>query len=69
MIRKKQTEEGEVLPYYQTSVEVTMEDGSQDLLFMWPSTVMHTIDSSSPFYNMSAVDLMNEKFVLYLYYL
>lgn len=60
-MRKRITEEGEVIPYHQYDVKVGSDDGSENLFFIWPMTIVHVIDEKSPFINMSAVDLMNEK--------
>lgn len=38
-------------------------DGEEDkIFFIWPTTIVHKIDSSSPLYNMSATDLLRERF-------
>ncbi|XP_071525645.1 ATP-sensitive inward rectifier potassium channel 12-like isoform X1 [Panulirus ornatus] len=67
VVRKRITEEGEVIPYHQYDVKVGNDDGSENLFFIWPMTIVHVIDEKSPFINMSAVDLMNEKFELVVY--
>ncbi|KAK7077093.1 Inward rectifier potassium channel activity protein [Halocaridina rubra] len=67
VIRKRTTQEGEVIPYHQYDVKVGSDDGSDNLFFIWPMTIVHVIDENSPFYKMSAVDLMSEKFELEVY--
>ncbi|XP_068243076.1 ATP-sensitive inward rectifier potassium channel 12-like isoform X2 [Palaemon carinicauda] len=67
VIRKRTTQEGELIPYHQYDVKVGSDDGSDNLFFIWPMTIVHVIDENSPFYKMSAVDLMNEKFELVVY--
>ncbi|XP_025833817.1 G protein-activated inward rectifier potassium channel 2-like [Agrilus planipennis] len=38
-------------------------DGEEDkIFFIWPTTIVHRIDRSSPLYNMSATDLLRERF-------
>lgn len=38
-------------------------DGDEDkIFFIWPTTIVHKIDSKSPLYNMSATDLLRERF-------
>lgn len=38
-------------------------DGEEDrIFFIWPTTIVHKIDESSPLYRMSATDLLRERF-------
>lgn len=38
-------------------------DGEEDkIFFIWPTTIVHKIDSKSPLYNMSATNLLRERF-------
>lgn len=67
VIRKRTTQEGEFIPYHQYDIKVGSDDGSDNLFFIWPMTIVHIIDESSPFYRMSAVDLMSEKFELVVF--
>ncbi|KAG7173172.1 ATP-sensitive inward rectifier potassium channel 12-like 1 [Homarus americanus] len=67
VLRKRTTEEGEEIPYHQYDVKVGNDDESENLFFIWPMTIVHAIGENSPFFNMSAVDLMNEKFELVVY--
>ncbi|XP_050696678.1 G protein-activated inward rectifier potassium channel 3-like isoform X1 [Eriocheir sinensis] len=67
VVRRRRTEEGEVIPFHQYDVTVGSDDGSEHLFFLWPMTIVHVINQDSPFYNMSAVDLMNENFELVVY--
>ena len=48
------TEEGEVIPYHQTELNVGADlEGEEDtVFFIWPTTVVHRIDEDSPFYGM-----------------
>ena len=64
LVTKKVTEEGEVIPFYQTELDVgTDMEGQEDtLFFIWPSVVTHRIDESSPFYNMSARDFLKKRY-------
>uniref|UniRef100_T1JKB6 Uncharacterized protein n=1 Tax=Strigamia maritima TaxID=126957 RepID=T1JKB6_STRMM len=64
LIRKRITKEGEVLPYNHYDVNVGLDTGEDRLFFIWPTTIVHEIDAHSPFYNMSAHDLLREKFEL-----
>ncbi|XP_045124980.1 G protein-activated inward rectifier potassium channel 3-like [Portunus trituberculatus] len=67
VVRRRSTDEGEVIPFHQYDVTVGSDDGSEKLFFIWPMTIVHVINQNSPFYNMSAVDLMNENFELVVY--
>ncbi len=64
LVSKKVTEEGEVIPFYQTELQIgTDMEGSEDtLFFIWPATIMHRIDEASPFYNMSARDFLKKRY-------
>lgn len=33
-----------------------------DIFLIWPTTVIHEIDSASPLYDLSAADMINERF-------
>ncbi|KAE8737651.1 hypothetical protein FOCC_FOCC016877 [Frankliniella occidentalis] len=54
--------EGETLAPFQHELTLSADDCGSDLFFIWPTVVVHKIDSSSPLWNMSAVDMMHEKF-------
>lgn len=62
LIRKKQTKEGEILNNYQTELTVSADGCDGNLFFIWPMTVVHKIDNESPFYYLSASDLLQERF-------
>ncbi|XP_055611806.1 G protein-activated inward rectifier potassium channel 3 isoform X2 [Uranotaenia lowii] len=62
LIRSKITKEGEVLSQYQTELEVAVDGGASDLFFIWPQVVCHRINADSPLYNMSASDMLQERF-------
>lgn len=62
LIKSYQTKEGEVNPQYVTELSVGTDGCDSDLFFIWPMIVAHRIDESSPFYNMSATDMLQEKF-------
>jgi hypothetical protein len=50
------TEEGEIIPYHPTELKVGVDiEGEVDnILFLWPATVIHKIDEESPFYRLNA---------------
>lgn len=60
-MRRHETMEGEIIPYRQHELNISAEGGSDSLFFMWPLNVVHVIDSKSPFYSMSAINLMQEE--------
>ncbi|CAL4067485.1 unnamed protein product, partial [Meganyctiphanes norvegica] len=67
VIKERTTLEGEVIPFHQYELSVGCDDTTSDLFFIWPMTIVHTINPQSPFYTMSAVDLMNEQFELVVF--
>ncbi|XP_058825370.1 G protein-activated inward rectifier potassium channel 3-like isoform X3 [Topomyia yanbarensis] len=62
LIRTKTTKEGEVLMQYQSELEVGVDGGASDMFFIWPQVVVHKVNSDSPLYNMSATDLLQDRF-------
>ncbi|XP_058116448.1 G protein-activated inward rectifier potassium channel 3-like [Anopheles ziemanni] len=62
IIRRRVTKEGEVLPFYQQNMEVSCDGGDDRLMFIWPTIVVHKIDRDSPLYNLSAQDMIRERF-------
>ncbi|CAG9584739.1 unnamed protein product [Danaus chrysippus] len=62
LIRKKTTREGELLPFYQQELKVGADGEEDRLMFIWPMTIVHKINERSPLYNLSASDMLREKF-------
>lgn len=62
LINSYQTKEGDINPQYVTELKVGTDACDNDLFFIWPMVVTHRIDDESPFYNMSAADMLQEKF-------
>ncbi|XP_061377318.1 G protein-activated inward rectifier potassium channel 3-like isoform X4 [Danaus plexippus] len=62
LIRTRTTKEGEVLSHYQTELELNADGCDSNLFFIWPITMVHRINASSPFYGVSAADVLQEKF-------
>ncbi|XP_049869048.1 G protein-activated inward rectifier potassium channel 3-like isoform X2 [Pectinophora gossypiella] len=62
IIRKKTTREGEVLPFYQQELKVGADGEEDRLMFIWPMTIVHKINEKSPLYNLSASDMLRERF-------
>lgn len=62
LIHNKQTKEGEILKNYQTELTVKADNCDSTLFLIWPLTIIHVIDENSPFYHVSASDLLQDKF-------
>nr|UZS41054.1 inward rectifier potassium channel 1A [Nilaparvata lugens] len=62
LIKKKVTREGEVLPFYQQELKVGGDGEEDKIFFIWPTTIVHKITPSSPLYNLSASDMLRERF-------
>ncbi|XP_014361476.2 G protein-activated inward rectifier potassium channel 3 isoform X2 [Papilio machaon] len=62
IIRRKMTREGEVLPFYQQELKVGADGEEDRLMFIWPMTIVHKINEKSPLYNLSASDMLRERF-------
>ncbi|CAL1673652.1 unnamed protein product [Lasius platythorax] len=66
MIRSRTTKEGEVLSQHQQELMVGTDGENGDLFFIWPTIIIHRINESSPFYNMSAENMLIERFEVVL---
>ncbi|GIY26397.1 ATP-sensitive inward rectifier potassium channel 12 [Caerostris darwini] len=62
VIRRKTTAEGEVIPYYHTLLDVRFDNGGDSVFLIWPATIVHEINESSPFYLKSAEDMLRERY-------
>ncbi|XP_043785778.1 uncharacterized protein LOC122711263 isoform X3 [Apis laboriosa] len=62
LIRSRTTKEGEVLSQNQQELAVGTDGQNGNLFFIWPTTIVHRINEESPFYNMSAEDMLTERF-------
>lgn len=56
------TQENEVIPFHQEELAVGTDGKDERLMFIWPTTIVHRIDKHSPLYNLSAQDLLKERF-------
>ncbi|CAM5999846.1 unnamed protein product, partial [Sphagnum balticum] len=50
LISRKVTQEGEIVPYYHTNIEVKFDNSDEDVFLIWPATIIHEINTESPFY-------------------
>ena len=64
MIKKRITQEGEVIPLYQYDLKLGDGESEGRLFMVWPVIVEHRITEDSPFWELSAEDLQKEKFEL-----
>lgn len=63
LIKSRQTNEGELLAHHQTELTIGASNGcNNDLFFVWPMIVVHKMTANSPFYTLSAGDMLREKF-------
>jgi len=56
------TMEGELLPFFQTELKVGGDGEEDKIFFIWPTTIVHKIDRYSPLYEISASDMLRERF-------
>lgn len=64
LIKRKTTTEGEVIPYYQSQLDIRHDSVNNSLFLSWPVVIIHEINQHSPLYTMSAEDLLKDKFEL-----
>lgn len=50
------------MPFYQQNMDVSCDGGDERLMFIWPTIVVHKITKDSPLYNLSAQDMLRERF-------
>jgi potassium inwardly-rectifying channel subfamily J len=63
LVSSKLTKEGELIPFYYHNLNVTIDDNSKNsLLLIWPVTIVHIIDETSPFYKLNSDELASSKF-------
>ncbi|KAI6171301.1 Inward rectifier potassium channel irk-1 [Aphelenchoides bicaudatus] len=62
MIKKCVTMEGELLPFHQFDMNVGYDSGLDRVFVIWPITICHEIDESSPLYELSKKSLATARF-------
>ncbi|XP_027198442.2 uncharacterized protein LOC113792718 [Dermatophagoides pteronyssinus] len=62
LIRKKMTNEGEIIPYFHQKLSVKFDEIDDEVFLIWPAIIVHVIDENSPFYKMNVDDMTREKF-------
>lgn len=58
IILKKCTDEGEIIPYYHLPLSVQFDEIKDELFLIWPAIIVHVIDKTSPFYQVSILILI-----------
>ena len=64
LIKKKITKEGDVLPLYQSDIDLGFDEGRDRLFLVWPVIIVHRINEDSPFWELTPEDLHREQFEL-----
>ncbi|XP_011298555.1 uncharacterized protein [Fopius arisanus] len=62
VIRTRTTKEGEIMAQHQQELDVGTDGHNGSIFFIWPMMIIHKINSNSPFYIMSAEDMLTERF-------
>ncbi|MGH0179236.1 UNVERIFIED_CONTAM: hypothetical protein FKN15_001311 [Acipenser sinensis] len=62
LIKSRQTKEGEFIPLEQSELNLGNDTGEERLFLVEPQIICHTINESSPFWDMSAEGLKREQF-------
>lgn len=62
VINKRVTKEGELVEFHQVDLTLQIDNCDNRIMMLWPTLVLHKIDESSPFYNLSAQQLQREQF-------
>lgn len=62
LIKSRQTKEGEFIPLEQSELNLGYDTGEDRLFLVEPQIICHTINESSPFWDMSAEGLKREQF-------
>jgi potassium inwardly-rectifying channel subfamily J len=64
MVKDRLTKEGEVIPLCQCPLDLETETCNSDsfVFLVWPVTVVHKINSSSPLWDVSAEQMLTERF-------
>lgn len=68
LVQNRITKEGELLPLGQVPLEVQAENAVDYYIFVpWPTTIIHKINDASPFYDLSAEQLLTSRFEIIVY--
>lgn len=64
LLKKRVSEEGEVMPLYQHELNFGLEDQDSRLFLVWPIIIEHTITENSPLWELSPESLRRDRFEL-----
>lgn len=62
IIRSRKDKKTDSIRQYQTELKLSVDDCGSDLFFMWPMTIVHKIDANSPLFEMSYLDMIQNRF-------
>lgn len=62
LLYPRRTKEGERINQYQTELTIVADGCNNNIVLIWPLTIVHYIDKNSPFYHLSAPDFHKERF-------
>lgn len=67
LLRTRNTADGDTLIMDQVNIDFMMDAGKDNLFFVCPLTLYHTIDKSSPFFEMAVDTLHKQEFELVVF--
>lgn len=62
IIRSRRDRKCDSIRQYQTELKLSVDDCGSDLFFIWPMSIVHKIDENSPLYDMSYLDMIQNRF-------
>lgn len=65
-VKQEYTEDGELLPQCSKDLKLGFEESGGRMHLWWPTTIIHVIDESSPFWSMSPQTLKESRFEVIL---
>lgn len=62
IIRSRRDKKSDSIRQYQTELKLSVDDCGSDLFFIWPMSIVHKIDVDSPLYEMSYLEMVQNRF-------
>lgn len=62
IIRSRRDKKSDSIRQYQTELKLSVDDCGSDLFFIWPMSIVHKIDVGSPLYEMSYLEMVQNRF-------
>lgn len=62
IIRSRKDKKTGMIRQYQTELKLCVDDCGSDLFFIWPMTIVHKIGEESPLWEMSYLDMVQNRF-------